>query len=116
VVGDAKTTQPALLRQRLISYSTLMSSLLTNDEIEQNLAALEGWALQDNEISRRFQFPGFPEAIRFVNAVASVAEEANHHPDIDIRWNKVSLRLSTHSEGGLTALDFTIARKINELA
>ena len=93
-----------------------MASLLTANEIEKKLAALEGWELQGSEIARRFQFPGFPEAIRFVNAVAAAAEKANHHPDMDIRWNKVLLRLSTHSQGGLTALDFELAGTINSLA
>jgi len=93
-----------------------MASRLNDDEIEEKLADLEGWELQRNEITRLFQFPGFPEAIGFVDAVAEIAEKAKHHPDIDIRWNKVRLRLSTHSQGGLTSLDFELAGKINSLA
>ena len=66
-------------------------------------------------ISRTFQFKDFPAAIKFVDAVARFAEEAWHHPDIDIRWNKVTLALTTHDAGGLTEKDFALARKFDKL-
>lgn len=64
---------------------------------------------------RRFRFPSFKEAITFVNQVAELAEEANHHPDILINYNRVTLTLTTHDEGGLTRRDFALATKINQL-
>src|SRR5579885_2634500 len=67
-------------------------------------------------ISRTFQFKDFPAAMKFVNAVADAAEAAWHHPDIDIRWNKVTLTLTTHDAGGLTDKDFALAKKFDELS
>jgi 4a-hydroxytetrahydrobiopterin dehydratase len=67
-------------------------------------------------ITRTFAFNDFPEALRFVNAVGQAAEEAGHHPDIDIRWNKVILSLTTHDAGGLTILDFDLAARCDQLA
>ena len=71
-------------------------------QIKSALAAVPEWTRKGATISRTFQFKDFPAAIEFVNAVARVAEEAWHHPDIDIRWNKVTLALTTHDAGGLT--------------
>jgi len=65
-------------------------------------------------ISRRFEFPDFRAAIRFVKRVASLAEAANHHPDITINYNRVRLALTTHDEGGLTMKDFKLAGKVNK--
>lgn len=93
-----------------------MSSLLQENEIAEKLASVPGWSRRDNEIQREFRFPDFVGSLRFVNEVGALAEEAGHHPDIDIRWNKVLLRLSTHSKGGLTEADFALAAKINALA
>lgn len=93
-----------------------MPKLLPEEEIPGKLATLNGWDRQGGEIVRQFAFPDFAAALKFVNQVAEAAEAANHHPDIDIRWNKVRLTLSTHSKGGLTELDFALAEKINRLA
>jgi len=93
-----------------------MVERLTADEITEKLGDLETWEQSQGEISRQFTFADFPAAMKFVNAVALAAEQANHHPDMDIRWNKVLLRLSTHSKGGLTDLDFALAKTINTLA
>ena len=93
-----------------------MSKTLTDQEISTRLNSLEGWSRDGKEILRQFAFRDFVGAMAFVNAVALRAEAANHHPDIDIRWNKVLLRLSTHSAGGLTESDFELAAKINALA
>ena len=73
------------------------------------LAANTSWQKTGEVISRRFEFGGFPEAMNFVNDVAQLAEQAQHHPDIDIRWNKVTLALTTHDAGGLTDKDYTLA-------
>jgi len=88
---------------------------LSNDEIQERLCERNGWSQQSDAINRTFQFKDFVEAMHFVNQVAKLAETACHHPDIDIRWNKVTLALSTHSEGGLTNKDFKLAESIDQL-
>ncbi|MCX6120124.1 MAG: 4a-hydroxytetrahydrobiopterin dehydratase [Ignavibacteriales bacterium] len=90
-------------------------ALLTKKEIRLALSELGGWALQGKEIRRKFEFADFACAIGFVISVAIVAERANHHPDIDIRWNKITFSLSTHSEGGITGKDISLAKKIDSL-
>ena len=89
---------------------------LTPDHINQALQTVKDWKQESASIKRTYQFADFAAALKFVNKVAGAAEEANHHPDIDIRWNKVTLTLATHSEGGLTQKDFDLARKIDGLA
>lgn len=79
----------------------------------ERLRRLPGWERLGNEIVRTFRLPSFPEAIGFVDRVAVVAEAADHHPDIDIRWRDVRMVLSTHSEGGLTDKDFALAAEID---
>lgn len=88
---------------------------LSNTEIERELAPLKGWSLAGKEIRKTFELKDFVHAMGFVNSVALLAEKANHHPDLDIRWNKVTLTLSTHSAGGLTEKDFTLAAEIDRL-
>ncbi len=90
-----------------------MAALLPESEIEAAMRALPDWRRERAEIVRTFTFADFGAALSFVNRIAGLAEAANHHPDIDIRWNKVILRLSTHSQGGLTTRDFTLARNID---
>jgi 4a-hydroxytetrahydrobiopterin dehydratase len=89
---------------------------LTPEEVAAAMAGVPGWAARDNAISRTYTFRDFPAAIAFVNSVARAAESANHHPDIDIRWNKVTLTLSTHDAGGVTEKDFALARVLDEEA
>ena len=89
---------------------------LTADQIETALAAVPLWSRQGDTITRTFQFKGFPAAMKFVDAVAVAAEQAWHHPDIDIRWNKVTLVLTTHDAGGLTQKDFDLARQFDQLS
>lgn len=89
---------------------------LTAREIKEALPALPHWKKKGDAIVRTFQFADFPGAIKFVNAVAKEAEKAWHHPDIDIRWNKVVLALTTHDLGGLTEKDFSLARTFDRLA
>jgi 4a-hydroxytetrahydrobiopterin dehydratase len=86
---------------------------LSDGEAGRRLAQLAGWKLTGKEIRREYKFPGFREAMAFVNRVAELADEADHHPDIDIRYNKVLLVLSTHSAGGLTKKDFDLAQRID---
>ena len=91
-----------------------MADLLDDEEIEQRLDELGDWEREGVEIQKVFEFDDFNVAIQFVNDVARLAERYDHHPDIDIRWNKVRLALSTHSEGGLTARDFDLAGDIEQ--
>ncbi len=92
-----------------------MAGVLSEDQIRKRLAGLHGWQRQGSELSKVYDLKNFVKAMGFVNSVALLAEKANHHPDIDIRWNKVTLRLSTHSEGGLTDKDFDLAGQIDQL-
>jgi 4a-hydroxytetrahydrobiopterin dehydratase len=92
-----------------------MAGLLTEDQIKAHLFHHPDWQRKEMEISRTFELKNFVLAMGFVNSVAILAEKANHHPDIDIRWNKVTLTLSTHSAGGLTEKDFQLAKAIDEL-
>ena len=87
----------------------------TSSQIKAALASVPEWKQHGAAITRTSQFQDFPAAIRFVNAVAKLAEKTWHHPDIDIRWNKVTLTLTTHDQGGLTEKDFTLARKFDRL-
>ncbi|HEY1717855.1 MAG TPA: 4a-hydroxytetrahydrobiopterin dehydratase [Verrucomicrobiae bacterium] len=89
---------------------------LNSAEIKSALAKIPGWKKKAVVISREFQFKDFPAAMKFVNAVAKIAEKEQHHPDIDIRWNKVTLALTTHDAGGLTGKDFALAKKSGELS
>jgi 4a-hydroxytetrahydrobiopterin dehydratase len=89
---------------------------LDDTAVAEGLQRLPGWERRGNEIVKTFTREDFAHAMVFVNEVASAAEAAGHHPDIDIRWNKVTLVLSTHSEGGLTTNDFELAHRINEVA
>ena len=87
---------------------------LSTAQIKAAVATVPAWKKQRNTISRTFQFKDFPTAVKFVNAVAKLAEKAWHHPDIDIRWNKVTLTLTTHDAGGLTEKDFELAKQFDQ--
>ncbi len=92
-----------------------MPELLTAQDIKTWLKKLPEWELEKKHIERLFEFDDFSQAIEFVNGVAEIAEEEDHHPEIDIRYSKVKVALSTHSEGGITDLDFELAEKIDTL-
>ena len=87
----------------------------TAAEIRTALAAVPEWKRAGAALVRTYQFKDFPAAMKFVNAAARLAEQAWHHPDIDIRWNRVTLALTTHDAGGLTRQDFALARKFDAL-
>jgi 4a-hydroxytetrahydrobiopterin dehydratase len=89
--------------------------LLSEADLTKKLASLRGWKREGGEIRKQYELKDFVHAMGFVNSVALLAEKANHHPDIDIRWNKVTLTLSTHSAGGLTEKDFNLAQQIEAL-
>lgn len=88
---------------------------LPEGEITQRLKGLRDWNLDEQAIVKKFKFTGFSQAIEFVNQVARLAEEAQHHPAIIITYNRVTLALTTHSEGGLTEKDFQMASRIEGL-
>jgi 4a-hydroxytetrahydrobiopterin dehydratase len=90
-----------------------MSRLLDSDEVTRQLEGLPDWTHVGDEIVADFEFQDFGAAMVFVNRVAEQAEEANHHPDIDIRWNKVHLVLTSHDAGGLTQADIELAHRIS---
>lgn len=79
---------------------------LTDDEIRNEVARLEGWTLDGKAIRKQFTFRGFPEAVAFVQRLVPDSEATDHHPDITINYKRVTLSYSTHSEGGLTIKDF----------
>jgi 4a-hydroxytetrahydrobiopterin dehydratase len=85
---------------------------LTQAELDQALRNLTGWSVKDGMIVRTYQHDSFPEAIVFVGAVAHLAEQMNHHPDVDIRYSNVTLALVTHDQGGITQKDVELATRI----
>ena len=93
-----------------------MSIVLTASEIDLALQKLPGWVRTASTIERVFQFDNFAQAVKFVNKVADAAETANHHPDILINYNKVTLSLVSHDSGGVTQRDVRMAERINEVA
>ena len=90
--------------------------LLTETQITAGLAELPAWTRDQNSITLTTVRKDFRDALLYVGAVAYLAEKANHHPDVAISWNRVTLTLSTHSAGGLTANDFALARQISALS
>jgi 4a-hydroxytetrahydrobiopterin dehydratase len=86
---------------------------LTDVEIEKELGTVDDWELRDDRLRKQFTFRTFLRAIAFVNSVAYVAESVGHHPDITINYNKVTLRIVTHSEGAITDRDFALAGEID---
>jgi 4a-hydroxytetrahydrobiopterin dehydratase len=89
---------------------------LNDEEIDGRLAELEGWERDGDAIRRAFKLDDFKGSVDFVNRLTLEAEDMNHHPDLAISWNEVTVTITTHSEGGLTANDFELARRIATLA
>jgi 4a-hydroxytetrahydrobiopterin dehydratase len=92
-----------------------MADLLSADEVVARLADIPDWSGDASGITRTVALPSFPTAISVVDRVAEVAEELDHHPDIDIRWRNLTFACATHSAGGVTAKDFDLARRINQI-
>jgi 4a-hydroxytetrahydrobiopterin dehydratase len=90
--------------------------LLSDSDVDAALASLPGWAREGDAIVKQFELPSFPDAIAFVTRVGFFAERADHHPDLDIRWRKVRVLLSTHDAGGITELDVSLAREVESVA
>jgi 4a-hydroxytetrahydrobiopterin dehydratase len=91
-------------------------ALLSEAEIETRLADLSGWELSGSAITKNFERGDFVGSVEFVSSLVEPAEAMNHHPDLGISWDTVTVTISTHSEGGLTAADFELAGKIDALA
>jgi len=88
---------------------------MTTKQVSIHLKTVPNWSKRAQTIRRTFTFEGFLDSIDFVNRIAREAQESNHHPDIDIRFSKVTLKLTTHDEGGLTEKDFALARQCDEV-
>jgi 4a-hydroxytetrahydrobiopterin dehydratase len=88
---------------------------LSDEEVDQRLEGLDGWERHENGIRKEFELADFKGSVDFVNRLTPEAEEMNHHPDLEISWNKVTVTVTTHSEGGLTANDFELAGRIDHL-
>lgn len=93
-----------------------MSKTLSDAEIQSALGSLHGWQKNGIAIERKYEFKDFAEAMKFVNKVADAAEQAGHHPDIQIVYNKVTLQLTSHDSGGVTQRDVKMATRLNELS
>lgn len=93
-----------------------MSDLLSDITIQRAIGSLPGWSRRGNQLTKSYTFATFPEGIAFVTRVAELAEAADHHPDIDIRYTKVVCTLSTHSAGGITQKDLDLAGKMEQVA
>jgi len=91
-------------------------SQLPDEEITTGLVSLPGWERSGDEIAKEYVLGNFRDAVAFVVRLSYEAEAANHHPDLDIRWNRVLVRLSTHSEGGITGKDLQLANAVEALA
>src|SRR6266404_1691155 len=104
-----------LAKQGPQNRNNMKTEKLNQQEIAARLQGLNEWQLQGEEIVRTFQFKDFVGSMKFVNKVAEIAEAAQHHPNITINWNKVTLSLTTHDSGGLTKNDFDLAAKIDIL-
>ncbi|HEY7833856.1 MAG TPA: 4a-hydroxytetrahydrobiopterin dehydratase [Ktedonobacterales bacterium] len=89
---------------------------LSDTEIQQALGTLPGWAFEDGALRKPFTFPAFLDGIAFVNRVAALAEQANHHPDLAIAYTRITLTLATHDAGGVTEKDVDLARQIEAAA
>lgn len=93
-----------------------MSALLSQEQIDEALDGLPEWRQDGAALVRTIDFPSFPAAIRAVDRIAEIAERADHHPDMDIRWRTVKFACSTHSEGGVTGKDVDLAKEIDTVA
>ena len=90
-----------------------MAKKLGAEEIKTWVASQSGWKYKGNAIRKEYKFPSFRDSIVFVNRIASIADDLNHHPDIDVRYNKVLLTITTHDSGGVTEKDLSLAGKID---
>ena len=100
----------------LVIIVNRVTAILSDIAIQRELGSLPGWARRSDTLTKTYRFRTFPDAITFITRVAEIAETAEHHPDLDIRYNKVTCHLSTHSAGGITEKDVSLAGAIEKLA
>ena len=112
----------AILRLNLKLYRNLCGEekpmerrLLNNDEIASGLANLNGWKAKDGKLKKKYAFSNFAESLAFVNRIGEVAESMDHHPDIKFGWGYAKIATTTHDRGGITDVDFALAKKIDAL-
>jgi 4a-hydroxytetrahydrobiopterin dehydratase len=89
---------------------------LSDESVQGKLADLSGWSVTDGALAKTFSFENFVQSMQFVNRLGIAAEAAQHHPDIDIRYSKVTVMLSTHDSGGITEKDFALAQEADAVA
>ncbi|MBV9119796.1 MAG: 4a-hydroxytetrahydrobiopterin dehydratase [Chloroflexi bacterium] len=104
------------MHSRTATAKVAESQVYSEAEIRRRLPEIAGWDFDGKQLARLFVFPSFPDAVAFVDRLAVAAEQAGHHPDIDIRYDTVRLQLMTHSAKGVTDKDFSLATRINSLA
>jgi 4a-hydroxytetrahydrobiopterin dehydratase len=90
--------------------------LLTADEIEEALREADGWTVSDAKLQRRYEFENFDQSLTFVNAIAAIANELDHHPDITFGWGYAEVATTTHDRGGITDFDLELARRIDAIS
>ncbi len=90
-------------------------ALMADEEIQARLEDLEGWERSGDSIRKQFKLDDFVGSVEFVNRLVEPAEEMNHHPDLEVSWNRVTVSITTHAQGGLTENDFELARRIEAL-
>ncbi len=116
VTSISLMNEAARIKKEALVYFSAGQVKLDEPQILSTLAAAPNWQRNGPVITRTYEFKDFVAAMAFVNTVAKIAEQVQHHPDVDIRWNKVTLALSTHDAGGLTQKDFALARECDRLA
>jgi 4a-hydroxytetrahydrobiopterin dehydratase len=92
-----------------------MAHRLTDAEVQKRLRSLRGWRRSGSFITKTYEFNGFMDGVKFIERVAEVAEKLEHHPDIKVRYTRVTLSIQTHDAGGLTAYDFQLAKAVDGL-
>jgi 4a-hydroxytetrahydrobiopterin dehydratase len=117
VLGPPQTHQPAKAKRaaRAGKSKGKTMSAMTAIQVNRHLKTVPNWSKRNQMILRTFTFKGFLKSVDFVNRIARKAQKSNHHPDIDIRFNKVTLKLTTHDQGGITKKDFSLARQCDEV-
>jgi len=98
-----------------LSGAIAAEQLISSPEIQQQIQALPGWAINEGQLYCTYEFSNFVESVDFVNSVVEPAEAIGHHPDLEISYNTVTIKLTTHDAGGLTQLDFDLAQHISQI-
>lgn len=114
--GKAVSNNVRLAPRSLLVIESRMRQKLSDLEIQRSLGTLAGWSRRGDALTKTFTFDKFAQGIAFVDRVAAAADQMDHHPDIDIRYTKITMTLSTHDAGGITQADLNLAEKIESAA